>query len=987
MKNRVIFPLLIGLLVSLLFSPSVFSEETVVRVAPHALNKDSDPRIVDIVIENGQNVAGYQVKLQFDSQFMKHADIAHGDYLPKAVFSGEPQIIDIDPNDPTNTLKAILFAATSIAGEGNGNGILATLKFNRVNSGASDLILLDETLLSNRAGEPLFPDLKDSRTHLNAVADLTVESVQARPKNTTAEERYHYNKGEEFDIHVTVRNIGNWESDSPKLQLYGPTSIPTAKGDSLGEPVNIKQLEPNRAVEISLPVDALEAAGVYYYTVCIEGYEGWNRAGKNLKDNNCYTLEIKVEELPDLAVEFVTANKNTLSPGETFTLTATLKNQGFGRADAPIYYRWHRSTHPNIHKMTGSERVLEASEEISPVYKAATTTQIPDETPIGVPIRLTPGTVITVDTTLGAGDSSNQRIEITVPQEPGTYYYHICVESPLPESNPNNNCSNPVEITVGRPDLTVKIVESQKNEPGEGDNYASVDGRKDWMWFELCVEITNRGNAVSPESALQYYHSFNENLSESDKKIEIDSNPNAYKVPALDPGQTVTRCLGISLHHFNSFGSQYFGAYVECVPNESNIYNNMSNPAEVFTYGGQILKISDNLISQVAFGSHYTYFVLRAHFPTLIPNQAHIGDCIIRLDLPGVPSDPDPKLANNPGYFMYPLETPEYRIAAALEEKREQNRGEVKVAVTALALTALSLSAPATAAAVTTTSGAFLYGLNVSLTALGATTSLLSVINPFTSEGGSISEEEKEILSSTADPILIFRPFIPKENVNLWDAFLEALPDSLYSPSHFTDKAVDVLFLVKSSEVNIGITITQEYKYNAQEERSHLAIYKGIWNLEETWQEENNTPAAPRANLMSLADYPPFQQLPPEVQAYLLQHFERTANTEVTNVAAWHIPEKTSLLPNYPNPFNPETWIPYQLATPADVTLTIYDINGHVVRDLDLGHQRAGMYQSRTRAAHWDGRNAQGEPVASGVYFYTLKAGDWTATRKMLIRK
>ncbi len=98
-------------------------------------------------------------------------------------------------------------------------------------------------------------------------------------------------------------------------------------------------------------------------------------------------------------------------------------------------------------------------------------------------------------------------------------------------------------------------------------------------------------------------------------------------------------------------------------------------------------------------------------------------------------------------------------------------------------------------------------------------------------------------------------------------------------------------------------------------------------------------------------------------------------------------PEETALLANYPNPFNPETWIPYQLSKPADVTLTIYDIRGHVVRALDLGHQRAGMYQTRSRAAYWDGRNAFGEPVASGVYFYTLTAGDFTATRKMLIRK
>ena len=98
-------------------------------------------------------------------------------------------------------------------------------------------------------------------------------------------------------------------------------------------------------------------------------------------------------------------------------------------------------------------------------------------------------------------------------------------------------------------------------------------------------------------------------------------------------------------------------------------------------------------------------------------------------------------------------------------------------------------------------------------------------------------------------------------------------------------------------------------------------------------------------------------------------------------------PKETVLLANYPNPFNPETWIPYRLATPADVTVTIYAADGKLVRTLDLGHQPIGMYQSRNRAAYWDGKNAVGEAVASGVYFYTLQAGDFSATRKMLIRK
>ena len=99
------------------------------------------------------------------------------------------------------------------------------------------------------------------------------------------------------------------------------------------------------------------------------------------------------------------------------------------------------------------------------------------------------------------------------------------------------------------------------------------------------------------------------------------------------------------------------------------------------------------------------------------------------------------------------------------------------------------------------------------------------------------------------------------------------------------------------------------------------------------------------------------------------------------------IPDNTDLLTNFPNPFNPETWIPYQLAKPAEVTLTIYDMRGVVVRTIALGHQAAGLYTSRSRAIHWDGSNSIGEKVASGLYFYTLTAGDFTATRKMLIRK
>ncbi len=98
-------------------------------------------------------------------------------------------------------------------------------------------------------------------------------------------------------------------------------------------------------------------------------------------------------------------------------------------------------------------------------------------------------------------------------------------------------------------------------------------------------------------------------------------------------------------------------------------------------------------------------------------------------------------------------------------------------------------------------------------------------------------------------------------------------------------------------------------------------------------------------------------------------------------------PKTTALLANYPNPFNPETWIPYQLATPADVSISIYTTDGKLIRQLDLGHQPVGMYHQQSNAAYWDGKNGLGESVASGVYFYTFSAGKFSTTRKMLIRK
>jgi hypothetical protein len=99
------------------------------------------------------------------------------------------------------------------------------------------------------------------------------------------------------------------------------------------------------------------------------------------------------------------------------------------------------------------------------------------------------------------------------------------------------------------------------------------------------------------------------------------------------------------------------------------------------------------------------------------------------------------------------------------------------------------------------------------------------------------------------------------------------------------------------------------------------------------------------------------------------------------------IPEKSALLQNYPNPFNPETWIPFHLKNETSVSIRIFSLSGQLIKTLELGHRDAGVYASRMKAAYWDGKNEAGEEVSSGIYFYSISAGDFSATKKMIIRK
>ena len=131
----------------------------------------------------------------------------------------------------------------------------------------------------------------------------------------------------------------------------------------------------------------------------------------------------------------------------------------------------------------------------------------------------------------------------------------------------------------------------------------------------------------------------------------------------------------------------------------------------------------------------------------------------------------------------------------------------------------------------------------------------------------------------------------------------------------------------------------------------------------------------------------PFVGVRPVPQIVVSAEEVLTSRISLPDMELYEIPSESELLANYPNPFNPETWIPYRLAQAAEVTLDIYDTNGRLVRTIDIGFKPAAVYESRASAIYWDGRNDYGEQAASGVYFYHLSADDYSTTRKMLILK
>ncbi len=186
------------------------------------------------------------------------------------------------------------------------------------------------------------------------------------------------------------------------------------------------------------------------------------------------------------------------------------------------------------------------------------------------------------------------------------------------------------------------------------------------------------------------------------------------------------------------------------------------------------------------------------------------------------------------------------------------------------------------------------------------------------------------------------------------------------------------------------VALALDGKYNAKYDVNGDKVVDAK-DLRAVINNTEDTSAAPAINLDLKALDIDFDRVQAQIESVLVSD-DMSPSTRRTLMYLQHLlatarPSETTLLTNYPNPFNPETWIPYQLADSTEVRINIYDAQGILIRALNLGHQTAGYYTHRSRAAYWDGRNALGEPVASGIYFYQLQTDTTSLMRKMVILK
>ena len=347
--------------------------------------------------------------------------------------------------------------------------------------------------------------------------DLIVESPSVSESTLTSEQS--------FTLQATVRNRGTWQSTTTTLEYYRSVDARISTTDREIGTDSISGLSASGTVSKLISLTAPSRPGTYYYGACVASVSGESNTTNNCSEG----VRVTVEGSPDLIVESPSVDNTTPTPGQTLTLSATVRNQGTAEVAATTlrYYQSSDATITTDDTEVGKDAVPE----------------------------------------LAASATSEQSSSVTAPLTAGTYYYGACVASVSGESNTTNNCSEGVRVTVkSSPDLIVESVSVSESTLTSGQS------------FTLQVTVRNRGTWQSTSTTLRYYRSTDATITDDDREIGTDS------ISGLSASGTVSKT--ISLTAPSRPGTYYYGACVGAAVGESNTDNNCSTGVAIVKSGG-----------------------------------------------------------------------------------------------------------------------------------------------------------------------------------------------------------------------------------------------------------------------------------------------------------------------------------------------------------------------------------------------------------------
>ena len=866
------------------------------------------------------------------------------------------------------------------------------------------------------------------------VARLTV--TNARPDLTvrlTSNYNYNYNynqvvpPGGRLIFQATVRNTGDGPSDPTRLQIEyrGPTFLGwSSVQNATIDPSQVRALDPNEVSPHTITLSAPTTPGTHSYRAYV--VPPGNEDSQTQGDNYSPLIYITTASA-DLVVGTPTVDKSTVGPGESFRLTATVSNNGFGDSSADTTLQFYSSTDSTIDPTT--------------------------DTAVGTSVSI--GTLSGSSGTFSQvySSTSTHTVDLTAPTTPGTYYYGAHVRSGFSEINRQNNTSTAVSITVSAPpDLVVELFDLR------GSSAVAPRER-----LTLDATVRNDGEGESPRTVLRFYESI-------DRRFRIDDEIDRVSVGTIASNGSSN--VSLRLIAPDTPGTYYYRVEVDAVANEEATHNNTSGYIVIIVESPLILESVQPSKFEVTPGERFALTAIVRNDGTAASNRASVefyssdDDVITSRDTSIGTDSVSVIAARGTGEASRTLNAPDavgtYYYGACIGDGQSVGSCQV-VSITVVeevivsdferppiywvdaddgTLQSLTESEVdtfvrnvrnATAIAVDTAGGKVYWTQQTGANAGrilranldGSGVRLVRALNNIP-QGIAVDGSNGKLYVTNS------RGKIQRMNIDSSEYEPDFIID-LDSPSgivvdaesgkvYWTEQTGESTGRIGSADLD-GSNVASVRALNNVPQGIAIDASNGklyVTNSRGKIQRMNIDGKNFEWNFITDLDSP--NGIAVDVAAGKIYWTEegriRRANLNgrsrqdvVTGIgslagialsvapvdddddaaaapkAVAATADATALQANYPNPFNPETWIPYQLQHAADVTVTIYDLRGTIVRQLLLGHQPAGVYHSRSRAAHWDGRNNLGEPVASGLYFYTLTAGDFTATRKMLIRK